>query len=323
MNLEPIVSKQTAFYYWVQLMANWNPCDITAHAYEHYGSCVKLSSGNRETLKEISDIYKGSSRPLDISYALYTGDDSNNEADVVRCLARGLVDAYEPIWNSDAGDIMNLKEFIINSVIPDEITPVLKRLNNFFGTSIDLARKYRVYILPNTPGVGGSSLGRSGANDTIMVVSTRKPKIISRFASNEKIMLTICHEYCHAFAKNSGKLSGLIEEAFPDKYPGLVGFTLAGFVKESITRAIAQPDYDSLLAPFCSRERHNKPIDDVVSMAKSPSQSVTKSHAACTLLSLDLLPIMRKYIESGKPIDDNFIKTITSHSGLLRRCTID
>lgn len=313
MNLQLIINKSTAFYYWVQLMANWDAYSITNQAYQYYSRFVNLSDSNKKALLQIADIYKNSPDPYGINYELYSGNVVSNSATKIRSLATPLSDAYNPIWNNNRNDIIRLKTALENMDIGTRATSLLQKLNILFATSVNLNKKYPVYILPNTPGVGGSSLGKPGSNDTLMLVSTRKPKIISRQASDEKITLTIYHEYCHIFAKDSAKFNNLINSGINNaKYNGLVGFTPDGFAKEAITRTISQSDYDSLMAGLASSERVNKPLDAIKRIAQNSTPSAMRSHAICTLLSLELLPLMREYIGANRQLDNAFIQPILS-----------
>lgn len=319
MNLQIIISKSTAFYYWVQLMTNWDIYGVTGQAYRYYMKSIELSDGEKNVLIRIADIYKHSNNPYGINYELYSGEINSDDAVEVCKLAEVLRRAYEPIWNNNYNDIVRLKSSLENMNIASKSVSLLKKLNHLFDTDVDLSKKYPVYILPNTPGVGGSSLGKPGGNDTLMVVSTRKPKIISRRASDEKIALTIYHEYCHAFAKNSTKFNNLISEGVGViQCKGLAGFTSAGFAKEAVTRAIAQPDYDSLMASLASSERVNKPLDIVEQSASSTVPSGARSHAICTILSLKLLSMMKEYIAVNRVIDDNFVRPILNTFKRLR-----
>lgn len=303
MNLDIIIDKNTCFYYWVQVISNWDPYPIDSKAYRYYQNGRKLLSNEQKSaLNSIKDILQGSEESRWILAELYSGDIKRSESKEIAVQSEQLKEVFEAIWRESLPHL----EVWLNSLKSTDLTRFndpMGKIVDFLDSDFNLQDLYTLYLLQNQPfsGVVGHAI-----NNTRFILichsGSERPDIINNTIS------TIAHEYIHAIEFKS-KISRTIIKNSYDKYigkkniPSPDGYSWKMMYVETLVNCFANKTTGGYLRP----ETYQKPRPTIDEMEDGFRRIVKEkrynTNHIISWAALNILPDVEKHIEKGLKID--------------------
>lgn len=302
MNLEIIIDKNTCFYYWVQLISNWDPYPIDPKSYNYYLYKIKLSKVQNIAINKIKDILQNDEKSRLTLAQLYLNKIENDEAKEIAKQSEILKEVFESVWQESLPNLEKWRESL-KSVDFNRFYESMGKIINFLDSDFDLKELYTLYLIQNAPLAGVIGHAINGTNFILV-----RPPSNQQVGLNNNIISIITHEYIHLIEHKS-KISRTILKNSYDKYittnniSSPKGYTWRSMYVESLVYCFA----DNVIGGYLRPETYNKPRPTINEMKDSIWKVLDKNkHNTRYVISwaaLNILPDVEEYIEKGLKID--------------------
>lgn len=299
MNLDITISKTACFYYWVQVIANWDSFSIDQETYRYYTD--NLPEGYLLTLEKIKKILQAAEEPRWVLAGLYSENADLREAKEIEALARPLEAAFEPIWEENLSHLREWEANLLSTDFTQFIKP-MRETRDFLGSSFNLQSTQTLYLVQNPPGHKATGLA---INETTFILI--RPPRTGRPIESKNILSVIAHEYIHAIERESITRE-LFKKSF-NKYikanniPSPDGYTWKMMFVETIVYCFAS----TVIRGYLSPEIYKRPRPTTSEMEEGFYRLTgANNHTALDVINwaaLNILPEIEEYINHGKRID--------------------
>ncbi len=303
MNLDIIINKNTCFYYWVQVISNWDPYPIDPKAYQYPQDRLKIiSNEQKSSLNNIKNILQSSKESRWILAELYSGDIKRSESKEIEELSKKLIEVFEAIWQES---LPHLEVWLdsLKSTNFARFNEPMKKIVDFLDSDFNLQDLYTLYLLQNSPFSG--AIGHAINNTRFILVcppGSERPNTINNTIS------IIAHEYTHAVEFKS-KISRTIFKNSYDKYigkhniPEPDGYSWKMMYIESLVCCFANTITGGYLRP----ETYQKPRPTIDEMENSfrniKKEGRYNTNHIINWAALNILPDVEEHIEKGIKFD--------------------
>lgn len=300
MKLGILVDKTACFYYWIQVVSNWDPHAVDNETYNYY--MRTLSADYKPALNEIKTIIQSAKEPRWILAELYTGNPKLNEAKKVVDISKSLAVVFEPIWEENLSHLEKWRANLQSMDFTKFANP-LQKIIDFLDSDFGLQSTHTLYLVQNPPGHRAVGLTINETNFILVrPSSTGKPIELNNTIS------VIAHEYIHAIEQKSKNSRELFKESYSEyikanNIPPPVGYTWKMMYVEALTYCFASTVTRGYLSPEIydkSRPTISEMEDGFWRLFKSNKHSTQDN---INWVALNILPQVEEYIKHGKKID--------------------
>ncbi len=153
MKVRVLLSKDTAFFYWLQVISGWDKTVAVDKAtYDYYSSFI--DDNIKSVLPKVRRIINSHDNPRNFLQLLYSGDVSDDrEARELIETSNDLRRYFDVLW-SDCFSSLEAWLYALEKYDFDRFDDSISRIARFMESSFDYEREQNVYLLPNTPSEG-------------------------------------------------------------------------------------------------------------------------------------------------------------------------
>lgn len=306
MNLDVTINKTTCFYYWVQVISNWDSPSIDRETYQYYTN--NLSEDYQPTLEKIRTILQAAEEPRWALAELYSENASLREAKEIEALAKPLEVAFEPVWEESLPHLKKWETSLSSTDFTQFIKP-MQEIRNFLDSRLNLQNTQVLYLVQNPPGHRATGLAISETNFILI-----RPPTTGKQIESKNIQSVIAHEYIHAIERESITRE-LFKKSF-DKYirtsniPSPGGYTWKMMFVETIVYCFAS----TVIRGYLSQNTYSKPRPTITEMEDGFQRLLQRGDPTTVdvinWVALNILSEVEEYIEEGKKIDQRIADKI-------------
>mgnify|MGYP000966535365 FL=1 len=153
MKVRVLLSRDVAFFYWLQVISGWDKtAAVDKVTYDYYSSFI--DDNTKSVLLKIRRIINSHDNPRNFLQLLYSGDVSDDrEARELIEISNDLRRYFDVLW-SDCFSSLEAWLYALEKYDFDRFDDSISRITRFMESSFDHEREQNVYLLPNTPSEG-------------------------------------------------------------------------------------------------------------------------------------------------------------------------
>lgn len=250
MNILPSINKNTAFFYWLQVVSGWDStAAVDSVTYDYYLSFIPNSDKTAATtLGHIKTILQRHSNPRALLSAVYTDTFSSNSAQQLKDYSSTLHPYFDTLWQQQLPSLEAWHNLLIHYNFT-ALNSALTRLAVFMESSLDLKRMQTIYLLPNAP--AKNTIGHSISSGGVILL--RPPQHYDADKSSSVIGV-IVHELLHSIEFRSKITRLQMERAYttyikPHNIPAPAGYSWKMMFIEATVYCFANSITGGLLRP--------------------------------------------------------------------------
>ena len=299
MNLDIRIDEDACFYFWVQVVADWDHQYLSDFTRNYYAK--DMPKKYRPLLDQLAHTIQESNKSRWILSDLYTGNLELDEAKEIAQLAEPLRDQFKPFWDEALPHLEKTQSLLTGDILRKFNAPI-NQIIDFLDSDYDNGSTHTLYLVQNIPGFRswGFTIQR---NDLRIVMPSRSEK----HDQLTNTLSTLAHEYIHGIENESTISRKLFKQSF-DRYivPSQVGDTDTVNWKmmyiEAITYCFSSPFIRGYLSPETFGEPRPTLRDTPKYFNGKTGREGTSTNAQ-NWVALHMLPDVEDYISHGKKLD--------------------
>ena len=303
MYLDPIINRETNFYYWVQAVCGWDTYYAEQKTYQYYRDKTQnLTLNQKNALQSIYKILKDAEHPRQILAELYTGEILSKEARHIKNASLSLQAPFSSVWRDELEFLTNRRNDL-QELDTSNLREPLANISQFLGSSFNTRTDVTVYLLLNPP-FGGSMGHVIRQHDFILL----HPAGTESKNTQSTTLSTLIHEYVHLLEFNSGLTEKLFKESY-DKYIKPLNVNPpAGYSWKSVySETIANCFANNITGGYFRPKTFHKPRPTIAEMEDGFNRLIGKNNYTTSHLlswvALNILPDVEEYLKDHKVID--------------------
>lgn len=210
MKVKILLSKETAFFYWLQVVSGWDKtAAVDKVTYDYYHSFI--ADDITLVLSKIRQIINSHDNPRNFLRLLYSGDVSDNKK------ARELIEVsndlrgyFDVLW-SDCFPSLEAWRCALEKYDFDRFDDSINKITRFMESSFDYKYGQNVYLLPNVPSKGVIGHKIKGSDFILL----RPPLQYSDDKLN-RVICVVIHKLLHEVEFLSNTTRAYMERSYKD-----------------------------------------------------------------------------------------------------------
>ncbi len=210
MKFEILLSEDTAFFYWLQVVSGWDEtAAVDKDTYDYYSSFIDDSA--KPVLLKIREIISSHDDPRRFLQSLYSGNICDNNKTRKLIEISGNFRCYFDVLWSDCFSSLEAWSNVLEEYDFSRFDNSINRITQFMESSFDCKYRQKIYLLPNTPSKGVIGHKIRGSDFILLRPSTQ--------CSSDKLDRIICvivHELLHDIEFSSNITRVYMEQSYKD-----------------------------------------------------------------------------------------------------------
>lgn len=308
MNLEIAINKTACFYYWVQVVSDWDTFFIDSDTLEYYSN--NLTTNHYLVLDKIKRILQNAKEPRWVLAELYSDNPKLNEAKEIKALVKPLSEAFNPIWEESLPHLEKWQHDLQSTDFTKFTMPMQKAIH-FLDADFDLQNTHGLFLIQNP--FGHKAVGLSINTASFILI---RPSNTGKPNESNNTMSVIAHEYIHAIEQRSRISRGIFKNSYEknirkSNVSPPVGYTWKMIYVETLAYCFAS----TVIRGYLSPETYARPRPTISEMEDGFLRLLSKkSNTALDTINwaaLNILPEVEKYINNNKKIDQHIADKIS------------
>lgn len=312
MKINFIIDKETNFYYWLQISADWGNSQIVPKMQKYFREFLQnLTEQERENLGKIEKILRKSQNPRKILAELYLRKNQSREAQKIVKFAEILRPHFEKIWQKRAPDLKNYQKKLEKFDF-QKLNSLFKKVKKFYASTIDFSKPLKFYLLINSDTAFCYGFKITGIDEMMLAPDFRK-----KIGAQENLT-TICHEICHAIENKSPISDAVIRDSFakilrPKNLRERANFSWRQMYNEALTLSFAGHSTRGIFAKklFPNSYRVQTNSEDKKSFLKYAAKNSVTNRDLTVLAGMLIEDDVARYLKSGQKIDARLVDKIS------------
>lgn len=301
MNLDIRIDEDACFYFWVQVVANWDHQHLSDFTRDYYLS--NMPDKYQPVLDQIAHIIYKSDKNRWMLSDLYTGNLELDEAKEIAQLAEPLRPQFKPFWDEALPHLKRVRSLLTENELIKFNAPISKIIR-FLRSDYNTELTHTLYLVQNIPGsrAWGLTIQR---NDLRMVMPSRSDKH-DQLANT---LSTLAHEYVHGIENESTISRNLFKQSFnkyivPNKLQSPDAFNWKMMYIEAITYCFSSPFTRGYLSPEIFNSPRPTPGDFPKYLKRETKREYSPTDAQ-NFVAIHILPDIERYMELDKELDQS------------------
>jgi len=310
MKFRILLSKETAFFYWLQVISGWDKtASVDKATYCYYSSFVV--DNTESVLLKIRQIINSHDNPRSFLQLLYSGDFSDNrEAKELIEISNDLRRYFDVLW-SDCFSSLEAWLYALEKYDFDRFDDSINNIVRFMGSSFDYRSEQKIYLLPNIPSKG--TVGhRIRGSDFILL----RPSMLYNDSKLNQVVCVIIHELLHDIEFSSSITRIYMKQSYreyiePSGLLAPVGYNWKEMFIEALVYCFANNITGGYLRPEIFGERRPILSDFERKFDVFFKEHGLKTGYVISLAALCVLSNVEDYINKGLTVDKSIFDVIS------------
>lgn len=311
MNITIFTNKNTAFFYWLQVVSGWDDtAAVDGETFEHYRSFIPQNDVIvKTTLQQVSSFLRSCHDPRKLLGDVYAGDISGGEAQELGRYVSRLQPYFDAVWAEQSSTLEQWKE-LLEAYDFTRFDESFAKVTGFLDSSFNLESAQTIYLLPNAPGKNTIGHRISGRNFILV-----RPPIDYNPDQLNSLVGVIVHEIIHAIEFESKTTRALMKQAYdthiqPYDIPAPAGYTWKAMFLEAIVYCFANNITGGYLRPQIFGKA--RPTTDEFKQKANRffAQNGLKTGHVLAWVGLCILPLVDEFMGGGRSVDQEVFNRV-------------